>query len=213
MTLKLVITGITMMHGDDRCISGYSLEEKRYYRPCLPMAHFKESLLVGYGKEFGVFSEVVFKVQNVIPPEPPHIEDINVYPGIVSVRNFLSGKQQIEFLHGIADKSIVSIYGDYIESVENHFVIPEDCGKRSLGTIIAKKCKLYLDNKGKTRVDVQDQTGYEMRNLPCVARDAEYRPLGLFHDIPVRLSLTRAWKKEDMDEAFYWIQCSGVFAG
>ena len=34
--------------------------------------------------------------------------------------------------------------------------------------------------------------------------------LGKFNNIPVRISLTRLWKKPDEEESYYWVQVSNV---
>jgi len=77
--------------------------------------------------------------------------------------------------------------------------------------VIAKKCKVYVNSQGWTRVDLCDKTGYELNNVPCVAHDGEYRSPGVYSDIPIRLGLTRLWKKDGLDELTHWIQISGVF--
>jgi hypothetical protein len=86
-----------------------------------------------------------------------------------------------------------------------------DYGKRSLGTIVSPYCKVSLDEYGNARVNFKDQTGYQLSNVKCVAYHDVYRKVGEYNNIPVRISLSRAWKKPGHNEYYYYIQVSGVF--
>ena len=100
----------------------------------------------------------------------------------------------------IADNSINSVFGDFIDIIDGHAVVLPDCGLRSLGTIISPRCEVYLDNRGAHRVNFQDQTGYGLENVKCVAYDSEYMKEGKYQDVPVRISLTRLWNKTPQSE-------------
>ncbi|GJQ31180.1 MAG: hypothetical protein HBSAPP04_00190 [Ignavibacteriaceae bacterium] len=211
MSLEVIITGITLMKDEWRCISGYAPGTGKYFRPCIKGTHITEGFLANRPRSIEVFSRVVFTTEGDANTPPPHSEDVYVSTGQILVKEPVAEPDSIPFLHSIADEGLVSIYGDYIEHFDNHFVVPTDCGHRSLGTIIARKCKCYLDPAGKTRIDLQDKTGFEVRNIPCVARDLQFRPTGTFTDVPVRMSLSRAWRRKENEDEYYWLQCSGVF--
>jgi len=215
MNISLIMMGLTDMKGEFRCISGYHKEKSKYFRPLLNPKNGRRidhNFCTQITKEIKLFIEATFEVESFFDnPESPHIEDFYISRLIEVKEIFQSRKQIKDFLHQISDSSIKSVYGDFIEIINGSPVVPEDCGHRSLGTIVAKSCKVYKNNLGRVRVDIIDQTGYQLNNLPCVAHDMEYKKVGKYNNIPVRLGLTRLWKKDKMDEEYYWIQISEVF--
>lgn len=212
MKLSLIITGLTDMKGDNRCISGYDINNQKYLRPLLKNNRINHNFTIQEIGEIKLFRKVTFNVDSFFDkPTPPHIEDFYVHYELSKVENIFERSDIKNFLYKIADNSVKDVYGNYIEIENGYPVIPKGCGHRSLGTIISKRCKVYKNEVGRIRVDFNDQTGYQLNNVPCVAHDFEYKTEGIYHNVPVRLGLTRLWKKEGMKEEFYWIQVSGIF--
>lgn len=213
MNIKLRITGITMM-GDDRiCMSGYDMETKKYYRPKFVDSNLTDSFLHQQKGDISIFSLVTFEKNDIdINIKAPHIEDLPITGEIIDINNDLINEDDRKsFLSEIADKAIVDVFGHYIDIVDKNPVVLLDCGHRSLGTIVSPDCRVYLDQNENTRVDLRDQTGYQLLNVKCVAFDKEYRKVGNYNNIPIRISLTREWTKPGNDESYYWIQASGIF--
>lgn len=212
MNISLIMMGLTDMKGEFRCISGYNNEQKKYFRPLFKNGRIDHNFCTQTSKEIKLFREVTFEVENFFNnPQTPHIEDFYMRR-IIDVKDVFKSGDEIEgFLHQISDPDIKSVYGSFIEIENRCPVIPKACGKRSLGTIIAKSCRVFKDVNGRVRVDLIDQTGYELKNVPCVAHDIEYKDVGEYDNIPIRLGLTRLWKKDGMDEDYHWIQISEVF--
>lgn len=212
MSLEIRITGITCMSEDRICMSGYDIEEKKYFRPIVLNEKLTNNFLMNDAGIISIFSLVTFeKSKESIHSPAPHIEDILITKSILNITNDLVGNNKKQFLIDIADKSIEDVFGDYIEVVNGNPVVLIGGGKRSLGTIIASSCEVFKDQHSNTRVNLVDKTGYEVKNIKCVAYNNEYSKIGKYKNIPVRISLTRQWKKSGDDEAFYWIQVSGVF--
>jgi len=212
MKIALIITGLTDMKGDYRCISGYDRDNQRYLRPLLSNARIDHDFTFQKCGEIKLFSKVTFRIDSFIDkPIPPHIEDFYIHYELSNVEDTFGSSEIKNFFFQIADPSIKVVYGNYIEIANGYPVIPKGCGNRSLGTIISKRCKVYKNDRGRVRVDFIDQTGYQLNNVPCVAHDSEYKTEGIYENAPIRLGLTRLWKKEGMEEEFYWIQVSGIF--
>ena len=211
MNISLIMVGLTDMGGEFRCISGYDNTQKKYFRPLLKNSRIDHNFCTQASKKIKLFREATYEVESLFDDAPaPHIEDIYV-SRLIEVKEIFKNEEQMkDFLHQISDPSIISVYGNFIEIVNAYPVVPESCGHRSLGTIIAKNCKVYKNDRGRVRVDIIDQTGYQLNNLPCVAHDMEYKKVGKYNNIPIRLGLTRLWKKDDMEEKFYWVQISEV---
>lgn len=212
MNISLIMMGFTNMGGEFRCISGYDRIQKKYFRPLFKNKRIDHNFCTQPSKEIKLFKEAVYEVENLFNDAPaPHSEDFHISK-LIEVREIFQNKEEIKgFLREISDPSIKSVYGDFIENVNDYPVVPKGFGHRSLGTIIAKSCKVYKNELGRVRVNIIDQTGYQLKNLPCVAHDMEYKKEGEYEDIPIRLGLTRLWKKVGMEEEFYWIQISEVF--
>jgi|TARA_B100001971_G_scaffold52719_1_gene47840 hypothetical protein len=213
MNINLRITGITSMKDSRICMSGYNMETQMYYRPILPDQHLTNTFLHQPNGDISLFSLVTFEKSNIdVDENPPHIEDFPITGKVIDINNnLINYDEQKTFLRKIADKTIADVFGHYIDVVDNHPVVLLDCGKRSLGTIVSPDCKVYLDQNGNTRVDVKDQTGYQLQNVKCVAFDKEYSNVGQYKNIPVRISLSREWTKPGHSESYYWIQVSGIF--
>ena len=212
MNISLVMMGLTDMKDDLRCISGYDIKQKKYFRPLFKNKRIDHNFCTQPSREIKLFKEAVYEVESSYTAPVPHIEHFHISK-LIEVREIFKNNDEIkDFLYKISDPSIKSVYGDFIENVNGHPVIPKNCGYRSLGTIIARRCKVYKNNRGRVRVNITDQTGHKLINLPCVAHDMEYKQEGEYHEIPIRLGLTRLWKKDGMEEAFYWIQISEVFS-
>ena len=211
MKIDLIITGLTNMKDDYRCISGYDFVKKRFLRPLLNNNRIDVNFASQHLKEIKMFRQTTFEVDEFFNAQAPHSEDFYVKYDIIKSVDIYDKKQIDLFLRDIADESVQNVYGDFIEIIDGYPIVPMNLGKRSLGVVIAKRCKVYQNDKGRTRVDFSDQSGYELKNVPCVAHDAEYKINGIYNDIPIRLGLTRLWKKDGMTEPAYWIQISGIF--
>ena len=214
MNITLRITGITRMKDNRICMSGYSDEKGKYFRPLLRNEHLTESDLFYHRDRIKLFDSVIFQLDpttsNVVAP---HIEDQHIIEIIdYKIDRINSKEEQINYLKEIADSSINSVFGDFIDIIDGHPVVLPDCGLRSLGTIISPKCEVFLDNRGSYRVNFQDQTGHRLEYVKCVAYDSEYAKEGQYKNIPVRISLTRLWKKTNDSESYYWVQVSNIVA-
>ncbi len=173
MIIKLRITGITKMKDDRICISGYDSITQKYYRPILEAGGLTSSFLNQYNPKISIFSLVTFTViDSNIEPQKPHIEDIIVSKESIMVENdMISIFDQNDFLKSISDNSIEDVFGDFIEVHDDHYVVLDECGKRSLGTIICQNCNVYKDANNNVRVNLIDQTGFELTNVKCVSYD------------------------------------------
>lgn len=211
MMIEVVVTGITNMKDDHLCMSGYSNTEKKYRRPLVEGRAICFSDLIIGGQELTLGSTIGI---DIIPsqtiPTAPHIEDTYITLPFRIIKKHESRTEFRKYLLTIAEQSIDTIFGPYIELLDDQPVIPSECGTRSLGTIIARECKVYLNSKGQTRVDIKDKNGKEYRNIPCVAKDDWIKPIGCFENPIVRLSLSRLWQKPHGVEPFFWMQVSGV---
>tara|TARA_B100001250_G_C19524680_1_gene667526 strand:- start:116 stop:790 length:675 start_codon:yes stop_codon:yes gene_type:complete len=217
MKIELIITGLTDMKDSYRCISGYDIANKRYLRPLLKNSRIDSNFVNQASKEIKIFNKVTFEVDSFFNnPTAPHLEDFYVKYNLISSEDVFNENDIRSFLEKIADNNIKDVYGEYIEFYKDHYVIPEGVGKRSLGTIICRDVRVYEDGKGKTRVDYTDKTGYELKNIPCVAHDKQYKKKGRYKNIALRLGLSRLydpWSEKTGDnEAFYWPQVSAVFS-
>ena len=213
MNINLRITGITSMKDSRICMSGYDMETQKYYRPVLLDQHLTDTFLHQPIGDISLFSIVTFEKNTIcIDRKPPHIEDFPITGEVIDINNdLINDDAKKKFLSQIADEKIVDVFGHYIDVVDDHHVVLLDCGRRSLGTIVSPDCRVYLDSNGNTRVDFKDQTGYKLQNVKCVAFNKEYSKVGNYNNIPIRISLSRAWQKPGHSEAYYWIQVSGIF--
>ena len=211
--LQLRITGITKMKDERICMSGYDQISNIYYRPILRDNYLTSSFLYQGNAKINLFSLVTFqKLNEEINTSRPHQEDVYISSEVIDIQNDLKTYQEKkQFLYEIADKSIEEVFGDFIEIHNNSPVVLLGCGYRSLGTIIARECHSYYNSNGDLRVDITDSKGYCLENIKCVALYNNYFKEGLFQNIPIRISLTREWKKPGDQQAFYWIQVSDIF--
>ena len=192
MNISLVMMGLTDMKDDFRCISGYDMKQKRYYRPLLTNSRIDHNFCTQPSREIKLFKEAVYEVESSFDKPAPHSEDFYIRR-LIKVREIFKNNEEIkDFLHKISDPSIRSVYGDFIENVNGHQVVPKDCGLRSLGTIIARRCEVYKDDRGRVRVNITDQTGHELKNLPCVAHDMEYKKEGEYN---LAIEQIKKWRK------------------
>lgn len=213
MICRIVITGITNMSIGHICISGYEMSDRKYIRPIIPGSHILESFLSSHKSpiELGSTIELDLSFSNTLA-QPPHIEDNPFDPPTVKVLESMTRDQFCNFIASIAEDSVESIFGYEIELINGQPILPEGTGARSLGAIIGRKCSVYCDHMGKARCDFVDQSGCEYRHLPIVGRDEWVKKPGNYLDIPIRLSLTRLFQKDDDSEPVYWMQVSGVIA-
>ena len=211
MIIKLVIVGITNMKEDRICISGYDINNNRFLRPLLPHSHITTDFLTRFNESIHLGSLV--NIELVSSPKinnKPHCEDVEINPDSVKVIGKMVQRKYKEFLISISDDSIEGIYGEDLELLNGQPVLPEDSGVRSLGVIVCRKCSVYHNHLGRTRCGVTDKSGAEYRNIPVVSRDEWARPLGEFVNVPLRMGLSRLWKKEGMEESFYWVHVSAI---
>tara|TARA_B100002052_G_scaffold15798_1_gene12630 strand:+ start:16769 stop:17422 length:654 start_codon:yes stop_codon:yes gene_type:complete len=213
MNITLRITGITRMSGERICISGYDAVTNKYYRPILENGYLTSSFLNQNPEHISIFSLVTFEYTHPISnPVKPHIEDLIISENIIKIENDLNTVlDQNNFLSDIADHSIEQVFGSYMDVVDNHHIVFDGYGKRSLGTIISPKCTVTKDSNNNTRVSLIDQTGFQLSNVKCVSYDNKYCIPGNYQNIPIRISLSRRWKRPSDDEFYYWVQISGIF--
>ncbi len=211
MRCKIIITGITNMSEGHICFSGYDVQTRKYIRPILPGSHILESFLHSYNDTIALGSTIELQLlYSETKALPPHIEDNPFDLSSISVLDSMSKPQFQQFLSSFADETVESIFGYEIELINGQPILPEGSGHRSLGSIICRNCTVYLDHMGKARCDFIDQSGCEYRHLPIVGRDEWIKKPGIYKGIPIRLSLTRLYKKDDHSEPVYWMLVSGV---
>lgn len=213
MICRIVITGITNMSVGYICISGYDMSARKYIRPIIPGSHIAESFLSSHNSPIELGSTVELDLSYTeTQASPPHIEDKSFDPSTVKVLDSMTRVQFRSFIESIADESVESIFGYELELTNGQPILPEGSGARSLGAIMGRKCSIYNDHMGKSRCDFVDQSGCEYRHLPIVGRDEWVKKTGNYQDVPIRLSLTRLFQKDDESEPVYWMQVSGVIA-
>ena len=213
MICRIIITGITNMSIGYICVSGYDMAARKYIRPIIPGSHIMESFLSSFNTPIDLGSTIELDLScTETPASPPHIEDNPFDPSTVKVLDSMSRVQFRSFIESIADESVESIFGYEIELINGQPILPEGSGTRSLGAIMGRKCTVYCDHMGKSRCDFVDQSGYEYRHLPIVGRDEWIKKPGNYLDVPIRLSLTRLFQKDDDSEPVYWMQVSGVLS-
>jgi len=211
MKTQTVITGITSMKDDHICISGYDVINRKYLRPLIEGTHLTSNFLSAYNDLIKLGSTIIFNITNPThDPISPHSEDIWIDPHSVNVTNHKSKNQFKEFIVSICDENMEDIFGYEIELIEGQPVLPKGAGSRSLGSIISRKCRVYLDHVGKFRCDLIDASGCEFRHIPIVGIDEWVRQLGEFSNVPIRLSLSRLFQKDRICEPYYWVQVSGI---
>lgn len=210
MKKRIIITGITNMKEGNVCISGYDLSAGEYVRPLLPGSQIPESFLALYDKVIALGSTLDLDCCPVPAARPPHIEDNSFEPNSVKVIASMSQTQYQDFIRSIADENVESIFGYEIDFHRGQPILPKGAGERSLGAIVCRECRVYVDHNDKTRCDLIDGSGCEYRHLPVVGRDEWVRQPGTHANIPVRLSLSRLFQKDDQSEPAFWMQISGV---
>lgn len=211
MITKLAIIGITNMKEDHICISGYDLNKKRFLRPLMPQGRILVSFLSRFNDTINLGS--IVEVELVGTPKidnKPHCEDVEINPQTVKVLGRLKHTELKDFLISISDIRLEDIYGEDLELVGGQPVLPEHSGLRSLGVIVCRKCFVYQNHLGRIRCDFTEQSGAEYRNIPVVARDEWAKPLGSFADVPLRMGLSRLWKKEGTEVPYYWVHISAI---
>lgn len=213
MKMQIIITGITNMKDDYICVSGYDIEKGVYRRPLLMGSRLSSSFLNQLSGFICIGSQIEFEL---IPPPhiatPPHREDIWIDSDSVVLVRQMEYSLFREFIHTIVDEDIVSIYGHEIELLDGQPVLPKGYGEKSLGAIICRKCSVYNDYMGKTRCDLVDRSGSMYRKIPVVARDEFYKKLGEYADIPLRMGLSRPFRKTNQEEEYCWVHVSAVFS-
>ena len=213
MICRIIITGITNMSIGYICVSGYDMAARKYIRPIIPGSHIMESFLSSFNTPIDLGSTIELDLSYTETlASPPHIEDNPFDTSTVKVLDSMTRVQFRSFIESIADDSVESIFGYEIELINGQPILPEGSGTRSLGAIMGRKCTVYCDHMGKSRCDFVDQSGYEYRHLPIVGRDDWIKKPGNYLDVPIRLSLTRLFQKDDDSEPVYWMQVSGVIA-
>lgn len=213
MKKQIVITGITNMSHDHICMSGYDASYHRYWRPILPGSQLSESFLNSFNAPIQLGSTIEMDFATIGEnAKPPHIEDVPFDASSVRVVDSMTRIQFRDFVSSIADASVEAVFGYEIELYDGQPILPQGSGIRSLGAIIARKCSVYLDHLGKARCDFIDKTGCEYRHLPIVGRDAWIKIPGNYLDVPIRLSLSRLYQKDNDSEPVCWMQVSGVLA-
>lgn len=211
MTSKIVIVGITNMKEDRICISGYDLNRSRFLRPLLPYCHITIDFLNRFNKTISLGSVVDLElIGNFKSGNKPHCEDVDINPQSVSIVDGMTKKDFKQFLLTVSDICLEDIYGNDLELIKGQPVVPEGAGLRSLGVIVCRRCTTYKSHLGRIRCDIVDKSGGEYRNIPVVARDEWAKPIGEFRDVPIRMGLSRLWKKDDMEEPYYWVHVSAL---
>jgi hypothetical protein len=213
MKIQAIITGITNMKDDNICISAYDANKRVFIRPLLVGSRLSSSFLSRFNGLIRIGTQIEF---DVVPPPhepiPPHSEDTWIEPSSVIIKHQLDYPHFKDFISSIVDKDITSIYGYGVELLDGQPVIPPESGERSLGAIICRKCIVYSDYMGKIRCDITDRSGSVYRKVPVVARDEQYKKIGEYTNIPIRMGLSRPFKKSIHEEEYCWVHVSAIFS-
>jgi len=134
MEVKLIITDVTRMKKPRVCVGAIS-EDWDSIRPVLPYPGIKESFLYMDNQEvIRPFSRITFDLIKPIV-DPPHTEDWQFTPQIISYRGELTTSQRLSFLNKILDPSVKSIFSTEILNTNGSPYVQYGKGKRSLGTV------------------------------------------------------------------------------
>ncbi len=176
MKTNVTITDLTRMSGDKICVAGYA-DDGTCVRPIFNHRNFTEDWLWMYGRVIiRPFSRVEL---NLIAkrPEPPHTEDWLIDPLHRVPLGEMPVGDRAEFMSGMADQTVESIFGAFLEyrtsnSVRMACWIRSGDGERSLGTIRPRnlwKIHHYLNENGKWeyRITFFDSSG-DAYDLPVV---------------------------------------------
>jgi hypothetical protein len=173
---NVTITDLTRMSSDKICVAGYT-DDGTCVRPLFNHRNLTEDWLWMHGRVIiRPFSRVELTLISK-RPDPPHTEDWLVDP----LHRVPSGEMKIEdraeFLSDMADKTVESIFGAFLEyrisnSVRMGCWIRSGEGERSLGTVRPRdiwKIHHYLNEKGKWeyRITFFDSSG-NAYDLPVV---------------------------------------------
>lgn len=212
MKTQAIITGITNMKDDFICVSAYDMDKRLFVRPLLVGSRLSSCFLSQFNDRICIGTQIEF---DIVPPPhaplPPHCEDTWIDPSSVLVKRQMAYPQFRDFVCSIVDNDITAIYGYGVELLDGQPVLPPESGERSLGAIICRKSTVYSDYMGKTRCDITDRSGSIYRKIPVVARDEQYKKIGEYTNIPIRMGLSRPYRKSIHDEEYCWVHVSAIF--
>lgn len=169
METKLIITDITRMSGSRVCLAAVT-EDLKSIRPVLPFPGIQESFLhLGNNHFIRPFSILTLDLlyQKI---DPPHTEDWQFTPRIISYYGELDQVQRRSLLERIIDPSVQSIFGTDINTSLGSAFILHGFGSRSLGTIRAKSIDrveiMPFKDSLSFRFTFRDLTGFQYK-LSC----------------------------------------------
>lgn len=135
METTLTITDLTRMSGHRVCIAGMS-RDGRCIRLQLANGIMEDWLYENGQVVIRPFTQVRF---DLLEPRPqaPHTEDYTIRPDYKQALQVLRPNQRRQFLDGIIDPNVASIFGTDIQH-DNGYFVTSGQGVRSLGTVNVK---------------------------------------------------------------------------
>ncbi|WHP41458.1 dual OB domain-containing protein [Lysinibacillus capsici] len=217
--MRCIVTGITEMSGTKVCMSLYSLEDKRYFRPLKNGYNFDISEILG----IDLYSLVdVNPSGDELLMEYPHCEDLNIEsPYFTFIREY-TDKELYDFFTDTAYVDTKEMFGEgSLIKQGRTWGILSNTGKRSLGTVEVDYFEITKDTfnpeKPSYRVSFRDLSGELYSNIKFVIKalpskkdemlgeyEKEYEDDRLF----LRLSLAREWNNGQWEDDMCVLQVS-----
>ncbi len=221
--MRIILNHLTHLNQGFICVAGLDLETHRHVRPRLRQNNLTSAYLTRNGGyfELGAMLDLDWVEK---APTPPEVEDVRFNPRRVRVLKKAAPVYFWNLLKSVARPHLSEIFGPALRPLDYSAVVSEGQGIASLGCLYLDRLpELTLNRQGRPRLALNDPPF----NLNLSVTDLRFYEGGTTNPNPtafdhanalirqggpviLSLGLSRAWRKNENDPAYHWLQVNNI---